>query len=183
MSQQSTALNDDLQEQENKKNQDNHETIQFISFKIDQQEYAVDIMSVREIKGWVETTSLPNTPDFVFGVINLRGTIVPIIDLRARFHMGHTAPTKIHVVVIVAVERRVIGLLVDAVSDIITVSPEEIKPVPQVDTKGSGHELLSGLISLDNRVVSLLTLDHILRTVDLEEDLKLPEDKENEIKE
>ncbi len=96
---------------------------QFITFTLDAQEYGVDIMRVREIKGWTETTALPQAPSYVRGVINLRGIIVPILDLRARFGMGTTIPTRMHVVIIVITDTRTTGLLVDAVSDIITVEP------------------------------------------------------------
>ena len=84
-------------------------------------------MVVREIKGWTDTTMIPNAPSHVRGVINLRGVIVPIFDLRARFGMGLTTPTKMHVVIIVAAGTRTIGLLVDTVSDIISVDPKAIR--------------------------------------------------------
>ena len=111
---------------------------QFITFTLDAQEYGVDIMRVREIKGWTETTALPQAPSYVRGVINLRGIIVPILDLRARFGMGATEPTRMHVVIIVITGTRTTGLLVDAVSDIISVEPETIRPVPQMDTADRG---------------------------------------------
>lgn len=95
---------------------------QFITFTIGEEEYGVDIMDVREIKGWTQATRLPNSPNYVRGVVNLRGIMVPVLDLRARFGMGRTEVTKTHVVVIVTVEKRVLGLLVDAVSDILSMS-------------------------------------------------------------
>src|SRR5271157_4702862 len=94
---------------------------QFISFKIGSEEYAIDIMAVREIKGWTETTALPNQPDYILGVMNLRGIIVPVYDLRCRFGMGLTEASRSHVVIIVAARDRMAGLLVDAVSDILTI--------------------------------------------------------------
>ena len=92
-------------------------TQQFITFTLGSEEYGIDIMVVREIKGWTETTMIPNAPTHVRGVINLRGVIVPIFDLRARFGMGLTATTTMHVVIIVATGTRTIGLLVDTVSE------------------------------------------------------------------
>ncbi len=104
---------------------------QFISFRIGGEEYAIDIMAVREIKGWTETTSLPNQPQHILGVMNLRGTIVPVFDLRRRFGMGLTEASRSHVVIIVAVLDRIVGLLVDAVSDILTIDSSEIARCPK----------------------------------------------------
>jgi purine-binding chemotaxis protein CheW len=131
---------------------------QFISFRICKEEYAIDIMAVREIKGWTETTALPNQPEFIRGVLNLRGTIVPVFDLRCRFGMGLTDATATHVVIIVSVLDRIVGLLVDAVSDILTVSSSEIRPVPDVDRTISA-EFLSGIISVNDSMVVLLSLE------------------------
>lgn len=133
---------------------------QFITFTVMGREYGIDIMSIREIKGWTETTSLPNSPSYMRGVINLRGTIVPIMDLRARFSMGATQASKNHVVMIVNVSDRLMGILVDSVSDILTVNSEEIRPVPEID--GSHHgDIISGLVSLEDRMVALLILDKL----------------------
>ena len=98
-------------------------SLQFITFTLGEEDYGVDIMVVREIKGWTETTAIPNAPRFIHGVINLRGIIVPIMDLRARFGMALTVPSRMHVVIIINTGARTIGLLVDAVSDIISVTP------------------------------------------------------------
>jgi purine-binding chemotaxis protein CheW len=133
---------------------------QFISFRIGDEEYAVDIMAVREIKGWVNTTTLPNQPKFILGVLNLRGTIVPIFDLRCRFGMGLTDATRTHVVIIVSVGDRIIGLLVDAVSDILTVNSNEIRPVPEMDRTVSA-EFLSGIITVNDSMVVMLSLENL----------------------
>lgn len=132
---------------------------QFITFTVNDQEYGVDIMSVREIKGWVETTHLPNTPNYMRGVINLRGAVVPILDLRNRFGMGRTNATKNHVVMIVNVESRIMGILVDAVSDILTISSGEIRPVPSIDQ--DNKSVLKGLVNLSDRMVALLVLEKL----------------------
>src|SRR6185369_8463900 len=108
----------------------NGETSQFLTFTVMNEEFGVDIMTVREIKGWTETTRLPNTPDFMRGVMNLRGLIIPIFDLRARFSRAQTEANSSHVVIILALEERNIGILVDSVSDILTVPTTEIKPTP-----------------------------------------------------
>lgn len=133
---------------------------QFISFRICDEEYAIDIMSVREIKGWTETTSLPNQPDYIRGVLNLRGTIVPVFDLRCRFGMGLTDATPTHVVIIVNVVDRIIGLLVDAVSDILTVNSAEIRPVPEMD-RAVTAEFLAGIMSINESLVVLLSLEKL----------------------
>ena len=141
-------------------------TRQFITFRLGEEDYGVDIMVVREIKGWSETTSIPNAPHFIQGVINLRGIIVPIMDLRARFGMELTKPTQMHVVIILTIGDRTTGLLVDAVSDIISVAPDAIRPVP--DMGGSGQEsLLTGLVPRDDRMVSLVALDRLINGADL----------------
>ncbi|MGO9359866.1 MAG: chemotaxis protein CheW [Xanthobacteraceae bacterium] len=132
-------------------------TKQFITFTIDAEEYGIDIMVVREIKGWAHTTMIPNAPTHVRGVINLRGIIVPIFDLRARFGMGLTVPTSMHVVIIVAAGTRTIGLLVDTVSDIISVDPKAIRPVPEMGLP-SEEQFLEGLVAMENRMVTLVSL-------------------------
>ncbi len=106
-------------------------SLQLIAFSIGEQTYGVEITTVREIRAWNGATPLPNTREFVRGVINLRGTIVPIFDLRARFGEGVTSPTKNHVVVVMSVGDKWVGILVDAVSDILTVSKDEIHNVPR----------------------------------------------------
>lgn len=131
---------------------------QFISFRIAGEEYAIDIMAVREIKGWSETTALPNQPQHVLGVMNLRGTIVPVFDLRCRFGMGLTEASRSHVVIIVAVIDRIVGLLVDAVSDILTIDASEIRPVPEMDRSVSA-EFLSGIVSVNDTMVVILALE------------------------
>ena len=135
---------------------------QFITFTLAAQEYGVDIMRVREIKGWTETTALPQAPSYVRGVINLRGIIVPILDLRARFGMGATVPTSTHVVIIVITDTRTTGLLVDAVSDIITVEPSTIRPVPRMDDTPPEDSFLDGLVALEDRMVTLVSLDGLI---------------------
>jgi purine-binding chemotaxis protein CheW len=133
---------------------------QFISFRIGDEEYAIDIMTVREIKGWTEVTVLPKQPEFILGVLNLRGTIVPIFDLRCRFGLGLTQATKTHVVIIVSVLDRILGLLVDAVSDILTINSSEIRSVPEMD-RAVCTEFLSGIIAVNDTMVVLLSLESL----------------------
>jgi purine-binding chemotaxis protein CheW len=134
---------------------------QFISFKIGDEGYAIDIMAVREIKGWTETTPLPNQPSYILGVMNLRGIIVPVYDLRCRFGMGLTEASRSHAIIIVSAQDRMAGLLVDAVSDILTVDSNEICPVPEVEC-GSSSDFLSGIIPVNETMVVILALDQLL---------------------
>ena len=146
----------------------NAKTEQFITFTIGDEEYGVDIMAVREIKGWIDTTILPNTPKYMRGVLNLRGVIVPIFDLRCRFGLGLTDATTLHVVVIIAISDRMIGILVDAVSDILSVSTADIRNVPKMDLQ-IDDQFLSGLVTVDERMVALLDAN-VLFSADILED-------------
>jgi purine-binding chemotaxis protein CheW len=134
--------------------------VQLIAFSIGEQTYGVEITTVREIRAWNGATPLPNTREFVRGVINLRGTIVPIYDLRARFGLGQTEPTKNHVVVVTSVGEKWVGVLVDAVSDILTISRDDIHPVPEGNTTDS--ELLTGIVTHENRMVALIDLEAVI---------------------
>jgi purine-binding chemotaxis protein CheW len=134
---------------------------QFISFKIGEEGYAIDIMAVREIKGWTETTPLPNQPGYILGVMNLRGIIVPVYDLRCRFGMGLTEASRSHAIIIVAAQDRMAGLLVDAVSDILTIDSNLICPVPEVEC-GASADFLSGIIPVNDTMVVILALDELL---------------------
>ena len=134
---------------------------QFLTFTVGGEEYGVDIMTVREIKGWTETTRLPNSQEFMRGVMNLRGLIIPIFDLRSRFHMGVTEATAKHVVIILAIGERNIGILVDTVSDILDASVEQIKPAPTSGDTQVDADYISGLISIEERMVVLLDVEHL----------------------
>ncbi len=134
---------------------------QFLTFTVGGSEFGVNIMDVREIRGWVDITRLPNTPDYMRGVMNLRGSIIPIFDVRQRFGQGMTETTPKHVIVILAVGRRNIGLLVDAVSDILNVSESQIRPAPDEGDTHAQEAYVEGLISLEERMVVLLTVAHL----------------------
>jgi len=147
-----------------------NETLQFLTFTVDKEEYGVDIMTVREIKGWTEATRLPNTPEFMRGVINLRGLIIPIFDLRSRFSRGLTLATPKHVVIILAVGERNIGVLVDTVSDILDASADQIKPPPSEGVQLDAA-YIRGLISLESRMVVLLNVEHLFDVEQIEQTL------------
>jgi purine-binding chemotaxis protein CheW len=135
--------------------------VEFISFSIGDEQYGVDIMAVREIKGWTEITHLPKQPDYVRGVLNLRGVMVPIIDLRCRFGQGMTEATALHVVIVVQVDFRLIGLLADRVLDILAFEASQVQAVPQV-THAARVDFLSGLITIDGAMIALVDLPNLL---------------------
>jgi len=134
---------------------------QFISFAIGDDQYGVDIMAVREIKGWSEITHLPKQPDYVRGVLNLRGVIVPIIDLRCRFGQGLTEATPLHIVIIVQIGSRQVGLLADRVLDIVSLDASQIQPVPRI-ARGGRVDFLSGLVTVEGAMIALIDLTNLL---------------------
>jgi purine-binding chemotaxis protein CheW len=140
---------------------------ELISFRIGSQEFCVDIMSVREIRGWTPATALPHAPPFVRGVINLRGAVLPIIDLGSRLGLGSADPTERHVIIVAQVENQVVGLLVDAVSDILTVTDDMIQGTPDVASE-LVRTFVRGLLAIEGRMVSFISLDHVLPDSDLE---------------
>ncbi len=133
----------------------------FISFAIGDEQYGVDIMAVREIKGWSSVTHLPNQPDYVLGVLNLRGVMVPIVDLRCRFGQGSTETTPLHVVIIVQIDGRQVGLLADRVLDIVSFEPSQVQPVPRI-ANGVRASFLAGLITIDDAMLAVVDLPNLL---------------------
>lgn len=134
---------------------------EYLTFTAAGLEYGIGILSVREIRGWTPERPLPNSPTAVRGIINLRGQVVPIYDLRVRLGSDASAPTATHVVIVVEAASGFYGILVDAVSDILTVSPSELQPVPRT-TMEQDPELLTALLAREERMVSLLDLDMLV---------------------
>lgn len=134
---------------------------QYLTFNLADEYYGVDILKVQEIKGYTTVTRIPNTPDYLKGVLNLRGTIVPIVDLRMKFGMGVTEPTSFTVVVVVNVRNRVMGFLVDAVSDVLDLNAKNIQPPPEL---GSAVDInfVAGIGNANDRLVTLLDIDRVL---------------------
>ncbi len=144
---------------------------QYLTFMLAGEEYGVDILRVQEIKGWGKVTAIPNTPDYVRGVMNLRGTIVPILDLRKRFTMDQIdyGPTTVVIVLRVECEGRdrIMGIVVDAVSDVYAVPSEELRPSP--DFGGNVNvEFVRGLATVDEKMVIILNIDKLLNAGELE---------------
>ncbi len=134
---------------------------ELISFRIGAQEFCVDIMAVREIRGWTEATPLPQAPDYVRGVINLRGAVLPIVDLSARLGLGDTAPSVRNVIIVVRIGPRLVGLLVDAVSEILTATADSIQPTPDVSCEAV-KMFIKGILTFDGRMISWVLLDRLL---------------------
>lgn len=138
---------------------------QYLTFILADEEYGVDILRVQEIRGWDKVTPIPNVPNYVKGVVNLRGTIVPIIDLRERFDMDNLAYGPTTVVIVVKVEgaekQRVMGIVVDAVSDVYNIAEEEIKPPPDFGGVIS-IDFLKGLATVGDKMVSVLNIDQLI---------------------
>ncbi|NOY71513.1 MAG: purine-binding chemotaxis protein CheW [Gammaproteobacteria bacterium] len=143
---------------------------QYLTFIMAEEEYAVDILRVQEIKGWDVATALPNTPDYVRGVINLRGTIVPIIDLRQRFGLDSIQYGATTVVIVLKVlsdaGERIMGVVVDAVSEVYNVSPDEIKPAPSFGEVQK--EVVKGLATVENKMIIILDIDQLLNERELQ---------------
>ena len=137
------------------------ESSQFISFAIGNDQYGVDIMAVREIKGWSQITYLPRQPDYMRGVLNLRGVMVPIIDLRCRFGQGMTEATPLHIVIVVQIGTRHVGILADRVLDIVATNASQIQTVPRV-AETSRADFLAGLVTIESGMIALIDLSRLL---------------------
>jgi len=138
---------------------------QFLTFVCAGEEYGVDILCVQEIKGWDGVTRVPYTPDYLLGVMNLRGVIVPVIDLRTRFGVQQRAPDSSTVVIVVRVHsehgEKTAGIVVDAVSEVYSVTPENIKATPDLGAVADGA-CVRGLASVDGKMVMLLDIDKLV---------------------
>jgi purine-binding chemotaxis protein CheW len=139
---------------------DDNKMMQLLAFNVNQEEFAIDIMVVREIKSWSSITRLPNSPEYLLGVLNLRGTIIPIFDLKCRFGKGLTDIQAKTVVVIIAVGNKTAGMIVDNVSDILNISRDLIAPAPHVGSEES-NIYINGLISMEKRIVIVLDLNRL----------------------
>ncbi|WP_292937827.1 chemotaxis protein CheW [Noviherbaspirillum sp.] len=135
--------------------------LEFLSFTLGSEEYGVDIQKVQELRGYDAVTHIANAPAFLKGVINLRGVIVPIVDLRIKFSLGAPAYDQFTVVIILNIGRRVMGLVVDSVSDVIALSREQVKPVPEM-VSALDTDYLVGLGTLDGRMLILIDIERLM---------------------
>ncbi|HWT70605.1 MAG TPA: chemotaxis protein CheW [Oxalicibacterium sp.] len=140
--------------------------MEVLSFRLGGEEYGVNILNVQEIRGYDAVTRIANAPDFVKGVINLRGIIVPIIDMRIKFGMPSPAYDDFTVVIIINTGGRVVGMVVDSVSDVSTLDPAQIKPAPDIRT-GAATEHIVGIGTVDDRMMILLDIDRFMASDDM----------------
>jgi purine-binding chemotaxis protein CheW len=140
-------------------------TTQYLTVNLAQEEYGIDILSVREIRGWTQVTRIPQSPHYVLGVLNLRGAIVPVVDMRLRFGLAREEYDATTVTVIITVAGRQFGVVVDGVSDVLDVADDALRPVPDMGTTVD-TEYLKGLTSVGDRMVLLLDADKLLQPQD-----------------
>jgi len=141
---------------------------QFLTFQLGEELYGVDILRVQEIKGYTAVTRIPNTPAHIKGVLNLRGTIVPIVELRTKFGMPTIDYTMFTVIVVVVVREKIMGLVVDAVSDVLNIDKKDIQPAPQFGAKVD-VSFLNGIGKSGDKLVALLDMDRLLSDNDLQD--------------
>jgi purine-binding chemotaxis protein CheW len=139
---------------------------EFLAFTLGQEEYGIDILKVQEIRGYETVTRIANAPEFVKGVVNLRGIIVPIIDMRIKFNLGTPVYDQLTVVIILNIAGRVMGMVVDSVSDVTTLAPEQIKPAPEMGA-AFNTDYLIGLGTLDERMLILVDIDRLMSSTEM----------------
>ncbi|WP_184528567.1 chemotaxis protein CheW [Variovorax sp. Sphag1AA] len=140
--------------------------LEFLSFTLGHEEYGIDIQKVQELRGYDAVTRIANAPDFIKGVVNLRGIIVPIIDMRIRFGIGAPSYDQFTVVIVLNIGGRVVGMVVDSVSDVITLSQEQIKPAPEMGS-ALDTDYLIGLGTLDERMLILVDIDRLMSSEEM----------------
>lgn len=146
--------------------------IEVLAFKLGDEEYGINILKVQEIRGYDLVTHLANVPEFIKGVINLRGIIVPIIDLRIRFNLKQPSYDQFTVVIILNIGKQVMGIVVDGVSDVVTLSAEQIKPPPPMSTS-LGTDYLTGLGTVDDRMLILVDIERLMAEPEMRIDTAL----------
>lgn len=142
------------------------ESREFLSFVLGDEHYALDIMSVKEIRGYEAVTKIANAPAFVKGVMNLRGDIVPIVDLRLKFEVGKATYNEFTIVIMLHVAQRIVGIVVDGVSDVIRLVDEEIRPPPEFGVAFDTRYLL-GLVPIEDHMVILVNIDSLVSSNEL----------------
>jgi purine-binding chemotaxis protein CheW len=140
--------------------------VEVLSFRLGREEYGVNILNVQEIRGYDAVTRIANAPDFVKGVINLRGIIVPIVDMRIKFGMPSPTYDDFTVVIIINIGGRIVGMVVDSVSDVTTLEPAQIKPAPDIRA-GVATEHITGIGTIDDRMMILIDIDRFMASEDM----------------
>lgn len=153
--------------------------VQLAVFSVAAEKYAIDIMKIKEIVKPMKTTSLPDVPDFIKGVINLRGMVLPVISMRERFGLPHVEDESNAKIIIIELKKLIVGILVDAVDEIFTITLKDIKPPPRI-AKGLDSKYIKGICRVEDDVLVLLDMEKMLSTVEkvMVEELKKTDDKE-----
>jgi purine-binding chemotaxis protein CheW len=140
--------------------------LEYLAFTLGKEEYGIDIQKVQELRGYVAPTRIANAPDFIKGVVNLRGIVVPILDMRIKFNLGLPSYDEFTVVVVLSLRGRTIGMVVDSVSDVITLAPDQIRPAPEL---GGALDVsyIVGLAALDERMVILADIDKLMSSAEI----------------
>ena len=141
--------------------------LEFLVFKLDSEEYGIDIQQVQEIRGYDTVTRIANSPEHLKGVVNLRGVIVPIVDLRMKFKLGTPSYDQFTVVIILNLPQGVTGIVVDGVADVVTLAPDQLRPVPEVGT-GLSTRHMTGMGVVDDRMLILIDIEQMMREEDLQ---------------
>ena len=144
-----------------------NDMLELIAFTLGDQEFCIEVVSVREIRSWTPATMLPHSPDHVRGVINLRGAVLPVMDLALRLGLAPAEPSQGSVIIVTQIGSQIVGLLVDLVSDIFTISAEDIHPAPDV-SKTMDREQIRGMIPMDERMICFLQLNALFGAIESE---------------
>jgi purine-binding chemotaxis protein CheW len=140
---------------------------ELLTFTLGSEEYGIDILKVQEIRGYDAVTTIANSPEFIKGVINLRGIIVPIVDMRIKFHLGKVEYDQFTVVIILNIVNRVVGIVVDGVSDVITLTAEQLKPAPEFGAS-LDTQYITGLGTVDERMIIVMDIEKLMTSHDME---------------
>ncbi|MFA9216650.1 MAG: chemotaxis protein CheW [Sphingomonadaceae bacterium] len=139
---------------------------EYLAFTLGSEEYGIDILKVQEIRGYEAVTRIANAPEFIKGVINLRGIIIPVVDMRIKFQLGEPVYDQFTVVIILNIGGRVVGMVVDSVSDVTTLTPDQVKPAPEMGTAFSTDYMI-GLGTIDERMLILVNIDKLMSSPEM----------------
>lgn len=139
---------------------------EYLTFRLDQEEYGIDILKVQEIRGYEKPTRIANAPEFIKGVVNLRGTIVPIVDMRLKFNCAKAEYNDFTVVIILNLRSRIVGIVVDSVSDVMELPPDSVKAAPEIDSVIDSSAVM-GLGSVGDRMLILLDIEKLMSGLDM----------------
>jgi purine-binding chemotaxis protein CheW len=139
---------------------------EYLAFTLGSEEYGIDILKVQEIRGYEAVTRIANAPDFIKGVINLRGIIIPVVDMRIKFKLGEPVYDHFTVVIILNIGGRIVGMVVDSVSDVTTLTPDQVKPAPEMGTAFSTDYMI-GLGTIDERMLILVDIDKLMSSAEM----------------